>query len=227
MKILLTFTGFHDPFSLGLVGEEEQPGPILSLLGIRAFDRVYLLSTLATERNTVETEKAIKASCPDINVSIIDFPLDDPTDYYAIIQGLRERVFPVFQAFPKAEFAVSVASGTPQMHVCWVLLTGSGEFPARILHIRPPRFVTRDRPLVSEVALADLEVGFSLDRFPDSAEAKPETIFPPSTPDLDRIVRKLGIIGDHPRLWEAIEIADQLAESTDFARAGTGRRQSE
>ncbi len=31
-KLLLTFTGFQDPYSLGLVGEDEQPGPILSLL---------------------------------------------------------------------------------------------------------------------------------------------------------------------------------------------------
>ena len=37
MKILLTFTGFHDPYSLGLVGEEEQPGPILSLVGAVTF----------------------------------------------------------------------------------------------------------------------------------------------------------------------------------------------
>lgn len=30
MKVLLTFTGFQDPYSIGLVGQEEQPGPILS-----------------------------------------------------------------------------------------------------------------------------------------------------------------------------------------------------
>ena len=47
MRILLTFTGFHDPYAKGLVGEEEQPGPIISLLHARSFDLVYLLSTPA------------------------------------------------------------------------------------------------------------------------------------------------------------------------------------
>ena len=32
MNILLSFTGFNDPFSKGLVEQEEQPGPILSVL---------------------------------------------------------------------------------------------------------------------------------------------------------------------------------------------------
>jgi hypothetical protein len=38
MEVLLTFTGFHDPFSKGLIDQEEQPGPILSLLSVRKFD---------------------------------------------------------------------------------------------------------------------------------------------------------------------------------------------
>jgi hypothetical protein len=44
-NVLLTFTGFQDPYALGLIGEEEQPGPILSLLATKSFDRVILFST--------------------------------------------------------------------------------------------------------------------------------------------------------------------------------------
>lgn len=47
MNILLTFTGFHDPYAVGLVGQEEQPGPILSLVGARVFDRVILFSVVS------------------------------------------------------------------------------------------------------------------------------------------------------------------------------------
>ena len=36
------------------------------------------------------------------------------------------------------------------MHTCWMLLAASGEFPAHILNVRPPRFVSKDRPLVFE-----------------------------------------------------------------------------
>lgn len=39
MDVLLTFTGFHDPYFKGLVDEEEQPGPILTLLSTRSFDQ--------------------------------------------------------------------------------------------------------------------------------------------------------------------------------------------
>ena len=36
MNILLTFTGFNDPYSLGLVGQDEVPGPIPSLISSRS-----------------------------------------------------------------------------------------------------------------------------------------------------------------------------------------------
>lgn len=56
---LLTFTGFHYPFSKGLVGEEEQPGPILTLVREMAFDRVILFSTPATTSQSAATQHAI------------------------------------------------------------------------------------------------------------------------------------------------------------------------
>ncbi len=59
MKVLLTFTGFHDPYAVGLVGEEEQPGPILSLVGAKAFDRVILFSTPGVEKNTLAVREAL------------------------------------------------------------------------------------------------------------------------------------------------------------------------
>ena len=52
MDVLLTFTGFHDPFFKGLVGQEEQPGPILSLLSARSFDQIYLFDTPSTQKVT-------------------------------------------------------------------------------------------------------------------------------------------------------------------------------
>jgi len=55
MNILLTFTGFHDPYFKGLVGQDEQPGPILSLLSARVFGQVILFSTPSTNQLTQET----------------------------------------------------------------------------------------------------------------------------------------------------------------------------
>lgn len=57
MDILLTFTGFHDPYAVGLVGQEEQPGPILSLVSARSFDRIFLFSTPGVEKRTGATKE--------------------------------------------------------------------------------------------------------------------------------------------------------------------------
>jgi hypothetical protein len=39
------------------------------------------------------------------------------------------------------------------MHVIWLTLVASGELKARILNTRPPRYVTKDKPLISEVSV--------------------------------------------------------------------------
>ena len=65
MDVLLTFTGFHDPYFKGLIDEEEQTGPILSLLSMRSFDHIFLFATPNTKRITQETKDAIsKLSSP-------------------------------------------------------------------------------------------------------------------------------------------------------------------
>ena len=58
-NVLLSFVGFHDPYSRGLVGEQDQPGPILSLLEARKFNKVVLFATPNTDRLTDETSNAV------------------------------------------------------------------------------------------------------------------------------------------------------------------------
>src|SRR5215813_7058166 len=89
MDVLLTFTGFHDPYSIGLVGQEEQSGPILSLVKARTFDRVILFSTPIMEKNTLATREALHSFLPALDVQVRDLPLNDTTDYVAILKGLR------------------------------------------------------------------------------------------------------------------------------------------
>jgi hypothetical protein len=45
LQQLLAFVDHKDPFMLAEIAEEELPGPILSILGARAFDRVHLFHT--------------------------------------------------------------------------------------------------------------------------------------------------------------------------------------
>src|SRR3989442_2415864 len=100
MNILLTFTGFHDPYAIGLVGQQEQPGPILSLVGARSFDQVILFSTPGAEKNTLATREALRSLYPGLAVEVRDFPLDDPTDYIAILTGLRAHLRAIVDRMP-------------------------------------------------------------------------------------------------------------------------------
>jgi len=199
MDVLLTFTGFHDPYSKGLIGDEEQPGPILSLVRVKPFDRIVLFSTPNTEKNTDATQEALKGKFTQTEVEVRNLRLEDPTDYLAILRELRLQIQALCEYFTEARFFVAVASGTPQMHACWLLLVAGGELPARILHVRPPRFVTRELPAVSEVDLTAPE--FPVVRTSVCWLDLPEV----SPPDLETALLQTGIIGDHPSLRKALE----------------------
>lgn len=207
MNILFTFTGFNDPYSLGLVGEEEIPGPILSLAIAMRFDRVILFSTPNTEKHTSNTQSVLKKTFPSILVDTRDLSLPDPTDYHRILRGLRSHVKEIVETAPGAKFFISAASGTPQMHACWLLLAASGEIPARLLQVRPHKFVTATVPLISEVDLTSKEfpvVRTKLQLMETVTEERPEAAL---------AIQQLGIVGDHAKTRKALEIAEALAPS--------------
>lgn len=206
-KILLTFTGFHDPYVKGLVDQEEQPGPILSLVSVRTFDRIILLSTPATEQITSNTKSALHILNPGIDVAIKNLPLGDPTDYSLILRGLRKHIREIQEDNAGATYFIAVTSGTPQMHACWVLLTASGEIPAHLLNVRPPRFVTKDRPLVEEIDFTTKEFPVIRAKTDDIEVSDVRPV------DLNTAIMQFGIVGDHLKTKEALEIAATLAPS--------------
>lgn len=220
-KILLTFTGFQDPYSIGLVGEEEQSGPILSLLSVKTFDRIVLISTPRTVNNTAQTLKALNDLYPEIIVDILDLPLEDPTDYASIMKGLRSIIKKTKELTPKAKYYISLSSGTPQMHACWLLLTACGDIPATLLNIRPQRYITGKRPLVNEVELTSKE-------FPDirARVCEIESTYSP-TQDSKTVIEGIGIVGDHPKMRQALEVGSTLANSETpiliTGETGTGK----
>ena len=220
MNILLTFTGFHDPYSKGLIGDEEQPGPIITLVNAKSFDKVVLFSTPKTEKITFETESSIRDLHPEIDIEIKGLPLEDPTDYIGILKGLRKNFEEITNNTLDAKYFISVASGTPQMHASWLLLVSSGEIPAHILHTRPPRFVTKDRPIISDVDL-------TLPEFPivRSNILNIDTV--EDSPDANKVIAQLGIVGDHPSIAKALENAATLAQSAApmiiLGETGTGK----
>lgn len=220
MDVLLTFTGFHDPYFKGLIDQEEQPGPILSLLAARPFDHVLLFDTPSTRKNTQQTREAISRLHHHTGVQVLGIELEDPTNYEDIFKRLRPHLQHIVQSFESASFFIAVASGTPQMHACWVLMTASGEIPARILHVRPPRFVTKGHPLVGEIDMSSPE--FPTVRFQAGTISVDE-----GEVDVDAARLQLGIVGDHPAMKRALETGAMLAPSHSpiliLGETGTGK----
>jgi len=240
-RVLLTFTGFHDPYSEVPVAGGKQQGPILSLLGERPFDVVVLFSTPSTAEVTRETAAEISRLYPDIKVEVVHLQLPDPTDYVGILRGLRSEFPGIEDTVGDAEFYIATASGTPQMHACWMMLASSGEIPARLLHIRPPRFVTAQAPMVAEVDLSgddfpmvqsrflpvpeDLS-RFAADRMMVEASVPMESLQHlarrPSRrawldtvasiePGLEVLAEQAGIVGDDPAFLKALSWAAMVA----------------
>ena len=208
MQVLLSFTGFHDPYAKSLVGKEDQPGPILSVVNVLQFDRVFLFSTPRTVELTRATACAIESRQPGLCVETVDLPLNDPTDYRSILLALREHGTAIRERFPNAQISISTASGTPQMHACWLLLAASHELPAQLLHVRPPQFLIEGEPAVSIVDLTGPD-------FPIVRPAFPRIQLPAddseSPPDLPAALHELGIVAQHPSTQAAIQKAAAVA----------------
>lgn len=222
MSVLVTFTGYHDPYSLGVIGDELQAGPVISLAQAMDFDRVILISTPNMCKSSIETESVLKSLKPETEVIVVEIALTDPTDYSAIMREIRLKVMPLLKEYgERINLSVAVTSGTPQMHAVWLLMVVSGEIPARLLNVRPSRFVTVESPLVSEI-------DFTSSEFPEIRRVNiPKFETADSEKDLGKIIQSLGIVGDHPVFKRAVEIAAILASSDVpiliLGETGTGK----
>jgi len=222
MKALLTFTGFHDPFSPTVVEKRKQAGPILSLVEAMGFDRVILFDTPGTAENTKQTLEALRERAPDIPTEVHSASdLADPTDHLRILAFLRKQVPPVLKASPDADCYISISSGTPSMHACWLLLVADGTIPARIIYGHPPRHAEDDYR-VSEVDLTS-------DEFP---EIKPRVFQEVSesdkfVPDLQATCQTLGIVGTDSDFLTALDRAARVSRYDShvliLGETGTGK----
>lgn len=210
LKTLLTFTGFHDPFAPSAATGEMRAGPILTVLAERTFDRVYLFSTPKASEISEKTASAITERHPNVMVEILEVPLKDPTNYLGILRQLRSHFKKLNATHPDAEYSISVSSGTPHMHACWLLLAASGEIPAAILQSTPPEFVPEGKPLVREIDIHQKDFP-TITRPVDGPE--------PDEDDERSIVtacRDLGIVGEDPAFRQALHEAHVYSQYDDF-----------
>ncbi|MFH1250006.1 MAG: sigma 54-interacting transcriptional regulator, partial [bacterium] len=76
----------------------------------------------------------------------------NPTEYNTIYPAMYQAVKAIIEENPDAEFTISVTSGTPTMHACWIFLQQGGVIDAKLVQIH------------RETGLS--EINFNLDDFP-------------------------------------------------------------
>ena len=170
--------------------------------------------------------KAIRNRFPRIGLEQIDVPIYDPGGYREIYRHLKTVSQDILQKTPKAERFVSVASGTPQMHAIWLCLAASGDFPAKIINVRAPRYASLAKPVLSK----EISVSVAKKTW-DAKEKRPVASNPlvsePLPTFLDDAAREIGCVGDHSRYRKTLDIAATLAQHTTpillQGETGTGK----
>lgn len=204
MKILLTFTGFHDPFAEISIAGEKEAGPVLTVTSERQFDRVYLFTTPNTAGISVQTKEELQKRNKGLEIEICEVPLKDPTNYLGILKQLRSHFKVISKQNSDAEYFICVSSGTPHMHASWLMLAASGEIPARILQTRAAKFAREGEGRVTEI-------DFTNPQFP---QIKPFGALPDGdeTRDFQSLSAELNIVGNHELFLRELKTAFTMAE---------------
>src|SRR5471032_2594994 len=152
-RTLLAFVDTKDPFMPSEVVGEELAGPILSLMGAREFNFLFLLYTPYTRAKALATRDEVTrryASCP---VMMHELPVSDPNDYSSLMGRLARQVREIMRLSHDADSSVCVSSGTPEMRAAWFLLAAVGALPAKLLQVDSPADMFFGAPDVKEVRL--------------------------------------------------------------------------
>lgn len=147
-NILISFVGNNDAGKL--TGKTN--GAILTALSSRKFDETILLWTPPAEycdyykiTNYIKSEIEKQKLCKKITK--IEFDINNPTDHNTIYPKLLE----ICKSLPgKNNYTAAIASGTPAMQVCWILMAESGDFNIKLIRSNEPKF---GKPLISEIKL--------------------------------------------------------------------------
>ncbi len=204
MKILLTFTGVHDPFAKISGAGENVTGPVLTVASAQQFDCVHLFSTPGTAENSTQTKQELQKRNKSLTVEICDVPLKTPANRLGIPQQLKSRFKKISKKNPNAEYFICVSSGIPHVDASWLMLAARGEIHARILQTPTAKFVRAGPGRVKEI-------DFTNPQFP---HIRPFGALPEDDGhyDFQSLCDELCIAGDHALFLRELKTAFSMAE---------------
>lgn len=216
-RTLLAFVDYQDPYVQSLVGDEEQPGPVLTLLDTGSFETVALFHTPHTEAQTRATEEAIHERHPRVRVQLHGLGASNPKDFSRLI-GLMAPHLRHYAG--SGDLSVCASSGTAEMRAIWYLLVSTGQIQAHLLQVKPGDFASGERARVVDLDVDSgpwLRQDRYLSRMYSSAEpedVRPSMAAPAPPPELDGLDEALAgleIFVDSAVLRAAAEKAAMIA----------------
>jgi len=149
MKILLTFIGNNDCYI------DEKPGAILSILKEIKFDKLYILyNNEKYLKPASDILRYCRKNHPRVDVFYQEALTGNPIDYNTVYPAMYSAVKKVLEENrnENADYTISITSGTPTMHACWIFLQQGGVIDAELIQ------VSREKGISN--------IDFNLDDFP-------------------------------------------------------------
>lgn len=153
-RTLFAFVDLKDPFMLSGIEGEGEPGPVLSMLGARAFETLVLFHTPQTKEIAGATAAEVSRRHPGCRVVTHNLGVSDPKDYSQLMGRLGYHVRSFLRSSAGGENYVCVSSGTAEMRAAWFLLVAAGVLPARMLQLGTPA-----APLFGAANVKEVEFG--------------------------------------------------------------------
>ncbi|PYT54171.1 MAG: hypothetical protein DMG43_07195 [Acidobacteria bacterium] len=153
---LFAFVDLKDPFTPGEIAGEELPGPILSIMSVKQFGSLFLFHTPHTRENALSTKDEVSHRYPECRVALHELPVSDPKDYSALMGRLSRLVRKLMRLPRTGDNYICVSSGTAEMRAAWLILSGLGILPAKLIQVGSPA-----RPLFGGANVKDVQIDTS------------------------------------------------------------------
>jgi hypothetical protein len=149
IRILLSFVGTNDKGK----SAGDLDGAVLTVFKRRSFDEVHLLWNPSDKGDFQEIAKYVRDEILERgycnSVTLHRFDCENVTDHDEIYPKLFSLCASLKPSSTR-KFTAAIASGTPAMQVCWILMAESGDLPLELIRSNEPRF---GKALVTPVKL--------------------------------------------------------------------------
>ena len=161
-KVLITFIGNND-----CLLSQGKEGAILSILKQRDYDALYILyNDNSYLPHASEILLYCKKHYPKLSVRYQEALSLNPIDYNIVYPAMVSalKTIQADEGTRDVDYTISVTSGTPTMHSCWLLIVMGGVISAKLIQssreagIQDVSFALDDFPQIENVKQAKLEL---------------------------------------------------------------------